>query len=136
MEKIVLDTSVAVKWFVEEKDSEKAVEILENYKDGRLEIIAPEIITLELVNALFFGAGFKGQVLKKALSAFYALGLSFVPLSKSLVLGAQEYMEGFKIAIYDALFIYLAEKGKIPLVTADEKHHAKKFSKRIKYLSE
>lgn len=134
MEKIVLDTSVVVKWFVEEKGSREALRFLEDYQEGKLEIIAPKIIGLELANALFFGAGYKDEVLKNALTAFYSLNLSFVPLSEFFIQGAREYMEKFKIAIYDALFIALAEARKIPLVSADRKHHQKRFSKRIAHL--
>lgn len=134
MEKVVLDTSVVVKWFVEEKDSKKALKLLKDYQNGQLKIIAPEIVSLELANALFFGAGYKNKLLKESLDAFYALDLSLIPLTKSFIQEASEYMEKFKIAIYDALFIFLAEKEKIPLITTDRRHHQKRFSKQIRYL--
>lgn len=135
MEKIVIDTSVAVKWFVEEKNSEEALKLLKDHHDGQIEIIAPEIICLELVNALFFGADYKGEILEKALSAFYDLNLSLVLLSKSFIQGARKYMEEYNIAIYDALFIFLAKKEKTLLITCDKKHHSKKFYKKIEYLA-
>jgi|YNPBryantNP2012_1023418.scaffolds.fasta_scaffold24529_3 predicted nucleic acid-binding protein len=134
MEKVVLDTSVVVKWFVEEEGSEKAVDFLENYRQGKLKILAPEIIGLELANALFFGAGLRGKVLQEALAAFYNLGIALIPLDETLVREASKYSEKFKIATYDALFIVLAEKEKCALITADKKHHQKSFSRRIKYL--
>ncbi|MGB9707080.1 MAG: type II toxin-antitoxin system VapC family toxin, partial [Microgenomates group bacterium] len=134
MEKVVLDTSVVVKWFVEEKDSQKALNFLEEYRQGKLKLLAPQIVGLELANALFFGAGFKGKILEKALSAFYNLGITLVPLSEELVKESAVYSEKFKIAAYDALFIVVAEKEKCFLVTADKKHHQKSFSPRIKYL--
>jgi predicted nucleic acid-binding protein len=134
MEKVVLDTSVVVKWFVEEKNSEKAVKLLKNYRDGQLKIIAPAIIGLELANALFFGASYKSELIKESLTAFYSLNFVLIPLGESLIQEASEYMEKFKIGIYDALFIFLAEKEKIPLITADKKHHQKRFSKQIRYL--
>jgi len=134
MEKVVLDTSVVVKWFVEEEGSKKAIDFLEKYRRGELKILVPEIISLELANALFFGAGLKGKTLQEAISAFYKLGISFISLDEVLVREASKYSEKFKIATYDALFIVLAEKEKCFLVTADKKHHQKSFSRRIKYL--
>jgi len=134
MDKVVLDTSVVVKWFVEEKNSKKAQSFLEEYRAGRLKILAPEIVGLELANALFFGAGFKGDVFKEALTAFYSLNLTLIPLDQSLIQSTGEYMEKFKIAIYDALFIAVAEKERAFLITADKKHHRKKYSKMIKHL--
>lgn len=134
MERVVIDTSVAVKWFVEESGSQKAVKILEDYQEGHIKITAPEIISLELANALYFAARFKGKILKEALSSFYRLGLSLIPLSEPLLQESSLYMQKFNIGIYDALFISLAEKEKISLITADKKHHRKRFSRFIKYL--
>mgnify|MGYP001611479702 CR=1 FL=1 len=134
MEKVVLDTSVAVKWFVEELDSQKARGYLEEYKNGTLQIYAPEIISLELANALFFGIGYKGETLGAALDSFYSLGFSLIQLDRLILKGSAKLMEKFGIAIYDASFIYLAEKQKIPLITADTKHHKKEYSTFITYL--
>src|SRR3989344_9414163 len=83
--RIVVDTSVALKWFVEEEGSKKARKILEQYKSGSLEILAPEIIGLELANALFYGVSLKGKRLKEAIELFYSLGLSLVPLDRLFI---------------------------------------------------
>lgn len=133
MEKVVIDTSVAVKWFIKERGSEKAVKLLDSYKNGQIKIMAPEIISLELVNALYFAACFKGRILKEALSSFYRLNLSLNPLSELFLQESSVYMQKFNIGVYDALFIALAEKEKIPLITADKKHHRREFSKFIEY---
>jgi len=130
----VVDTSVALKWFVEEEGSKKARKILEQYKSGSLEILAPEIIGLELANALFYGVSLKGKRLKEAIELFYSLGLSLVPLDRLFIQEAASLMEKVNIAIYDCLFIALAEKEKIPLVTADTRHHQKRFSQYIQPL--
>lgn len=134
MEKVVLDTSVVVKWFVEEESSEKALKFLEEYKNRKLKIVIPEIIVLELANALFFGGGFSGKLLEKALNAFYGLKIKPIPLERKIVQGARKYMDKFNIAIYDAIFIYLAEKEEVLLITADKKHHLRKISGFIRYL--
>lgn len=134
MEKVVIDTSVAVKWFIKERGSQKAVKLLEDYKDKLIRIMAPEIISLELANALYFAARFKGKILKEALGSFYRLNLSLIPLSEPFLQESSIYMQKFNIGIYDALFITLAEKEKIPLITADKKHHRKEFSKFIRRL--
>lgn len=134
MEKVIIDTSVAVKWFIKESGSQKAVKLLEDYKDKRIKILVPQIISLELVNALYFAARFEGKILKEALKSFYHLNLSLAPLNELFLQESSLFMQKFNIGIYDALFIALAEKEKIPLITADKKHHRKEFSKFIKYL--
>lgn len=134
MEKVILDTSVILKWYVQETQSEKANLLLEKYKQGSLSIFIPDIVSLELANALYFGARYKGKILEEILTSFYKLDLFVIPLSESVIWGTSKVMEKLSIAIYDALFIYLAEQKQIPLITADKKHHQKKFSKMIKYL--
>lgn len=135
MEKIIIDTSIAVKWYTQEEATQQARNLLDDYIANRLEIVAPDIIGLELANALYFGAGFKTPLMERTLRDFYSLQLSYVFLSEMIVQEAAKYMEKFHLAIYDALFIAVAEEEKIPLITADKKHHKKEFSKYIKYLS-
>jgi predicted nucleic acid-binding protein len=50
----VIDASVIVKWFVEEENSSKAMEIRDRYIGGELRLIAPEIIIFEVLNALYY----------------------------------------------------------------------------------
>lgn len=50
MEYIVIDSSVAIKWFVVEHHSDKAREILDIYKDGVINFIAPDLINAEFGN--------------------------------------------------------------------------------------
>ncbi len=136
MEEVILDTSVVVKWFAEEKDSKSALYLRDKHKTGQIRINAPEIITLELTNALFFGAGFRSEVLKEAICLFLNFHLNLIPVDESLIDKARGWMEKHNIAIYDAIFIALSETTKIPLITADKKHHKKAYSKMIRYLEE
>jgi predicted nucleic acid-binding protein len=48
----VIDTSVVVKWFVKEKDSDVALEILEHYRSGNFTIIVPDLLIYEFTNVL------------------------------------------------------------------------------------
>ncbi len=52
MERIVADASVIVKWFVDEVHSEKARELRDEYINGSVEILAPELMPYEVLNAL------------------------------------------------------------------------------------
>lgn len=136
MEKIILDTSVIVKWYQEEKDSHMARYLLDKIQAKTLTCIVPDITALELSNALFFNATFPAIALEETIKSFYALNLNFISLNQVVIIGAMKYMSSLSIGIYDAIFLYLAEKENCPLITADRKHHKKKYSKRIKYLDE
>lgn len=45
-------------------------------------------------------------------------------------------MDKFSLTIYDAVFIAAAEIEKIPLLTADYKHHKKEMSKFITWMED
>lgn len=40
----MVDASVAVKWFAPERGQEKALRLLEKYRDGEVEVYAPSLI--------------------------------------------------------------------------------------------
>ncbi len=44
MSKLVVDSSVAVKWFVTEPYSREAIRILTEYQAGTIELLAPDLI--------------------------------------------------------------------------------------------
>ena len=134
MEKVILDTSVIVKWFIAEENSDQALRILQEIKNQKLKLIAPKIIILEVVNALFLGNNYPQEGILKALQDIEGLNPEWVnigSLSNEVIVITTIQT---KIAAYDAFFLALAETRKIPLITADKKHHPKKFSKYIQYL--
>ena len=131
-----MDTSVVVKWFTQEKRTEEAVSILTGYNEGKINIIIPSILAIELANSLFFGLGYRLQKLDDALKGFFDLNIPNIIINDKIIRGASRMMEKFTIAIYDAIFLFLAEEKQIPLITADIKHHQKKYSKYITYLEE
>ena len=49
---LVLDASVAVKWFNPEPLRDKALEIRESFVEGKIQLEAPSLLPYELGNAL------------------------------------------------------------------------------------
>ena|SRR3989338_5809416 len=134
MEKIVIDSSIAVKWFVDEEGSEKAVELLKLHQVRKINLYAPESIVLEVVNGLFFKAKFSADELILVVEKLYLFDLNLLPLRQTSVLSTVKVMFKEKIASYDALFIAVAQELDCPLVTNDRKHHVKKMYRKIRYL--
>jgi predicted nucleic acid-binding protein len=52
MKKIIVDTSVTVKLFLEEEDSDLADKIFEQAKDGDILLFAPTLTLYEVLNTL------------------------------------------------------------------------------------
>lgn len=56
VEKVVVDASVVVKWFVKEEGSEEALAIRRRYIEEEVEIVAPELIHLSSERSSLQGA--------------------------------------------------------------------------------
>jgi predicted nucleic acid-binding protein len=115
---VVIDASVAVKWYVAENDSEKAVALLDA---DNLLFLAPDIFLAEVVNALLRQRR-NGQLTKEALER--ALGdLTFsapeLIASTRLIDRAAALPQTLAHPVYDCLYLALAERWETVLVTAD-----------------
>lgn len=134
MEKIVVDSSIVVKWFIDEEGSKKARLLFKEHQEERISLYAPDIIIIEVVNALFFKADFPKNQLKDVVRKLFQAEIKFVYLEQYLIQKSVDIMIEHKIASYDALFTALAQDLDCPLIINDRKHHLKKIYKKIRYL--
>ena len=116
----LLDTSVAVKWFVTEVDSETALDLQQAHLRDDLQLHAPDILLMESANALRY-AGLSEEKILQDLETFSALGVEIIPLSIDVLNSAVSLSLEHDVAVYDAYFLALAQAMKIPLITADRK---------------
>jgi predicted nucleic acid-binding protein len=118
----VLDTSVIVKWFVPEKYSGEARTFLENFKSKQIQVTVPTTMKYEMANALWVKRR-EGLTHDEASAIMDDLKLLNLPEVSSLALikKAQEFSYTYDIAIYDAIFLALAESLSCEFITADEK---------------
>ncbi|CAN5156915.1 type II toxin-antitoxin system VapC family toxin [soil metagenome] len=136
MEKIVVDSSVAVKWFVIEADSMKARQILLEYKQGLWEFLAPDLIYAEYGNIIW-----KKQIFQSFDEADANSALEdFQDIQFTITHTRFIFKEAFQIAVkhkrtfYDSLYLALSVKENCEFVTADEKFYnsvSKDFPKMI-----
>ena len=117
----LLDTSVAVKWFIREEDSEKAVDL--RHAHGRAEILlhAPDILLLELTNALRYSPLVSAEEIPQALRLFPGLGITIIPFDLDALISSVPLSLEHDLAVYDAYFLALARAMEIPLITADQR---------------
>lgn len=119
----VLDCSVALKWFVPEPLSNQAVDVLHQHQSGTLSLVAPEVVLAE------FGHGLRKDIVSRHLPRekgtqvwedFLSIDLHTVPtreLARRAFILALDHMATF----YDALYVALAERENIKVLTADER---------------
>ena len=62
MEKIVVDSSIVIKWFVAEPLSDAARRVLDGYQSGALTLIAPDLLAAEIGNIVWKKYRFQGLV--------------------------------------------------------------------------
>jgi predicted nucleic acid-binding protein len=118
-----VDTSVALKWYVQrdESDVKKAFLLLESHGRGQCVLRAPDLLLWEVANALTLGRRLKPADVSEALGHLRALDLDLKSVQWSTLQSAVEIATAADATVYDAYYLALAlESGGI-LVTSDEK---------------
>lgn len=127
MKNIVVDTSVAMKWFFPESGSKKALELKDKHIKNEITIYSRDLFLYEFTSAFknYSSLKIEEKDFSIAVSALMSLKIKFLPLK------FQETEELFllsrklNVSIYDGSFILLAIKLKAPLYTADKKLYLK-----------
>ncbi len=119
----VLDSSVAFKWLVPEKDSDKALRLRDDFNKGIHELLAPDILPLETTHALTRAERQKritpaqGVVLLKDQIQNLPLLHPHLPL----LTRGYEISSAKRVGVYNCIYVALAEHEGCELVTADDK---------------
>ncbi len=121
MERVVADASVIAKWFVDEIHSDKARELRDRYINGNIEIVAPELMPYEVLNALKYTGLFTAEELVMAAKSLSLYGFRLYSLSGKLAEKTVEISVQRDVTIYDASYVALADELGAKLYTADKK---------------
>jgi predicted nucleic acid-binding protein len=121
--KYVLDSNVALKWVLPEKDDDKAIRIRDGFMQGIHELHSPDVFPIEVAHSLA-KAERRGDIQQGEGARKMADLFSYMPnlhaylvlLPKAFAIASQ-----FRIGVYDCLYVALAEAEGCELVTADER---------------
>ena len=128
MKQVVADASICGAWILEDESSEKAEQLLSLIIKGTVELVIPSLWHYEMNNLIRSAHRRKRLSEENAREALEALNQ--VPLS------LEDLPEGparkrilhlalqFDLSSYDAAYLELADRHKIPLLTADTKLQA------------
>lgn len=114
---LVVDASVASKWVLPEPDSESAVAL----RRSEPHLIAPSLVVAEIGNALW-KAHLRGNVTAEDTLDMLRIAAGHFHLlvaTETLAIAAIEFATYLRHPIYDCLYLALAERENVPLITAD-----------------
>lgn len=132
-QKIVVDASVMVKWLRSEKEDllDHADKLLTDFKQGKVELYAPELSKYEVGNVLVKRKLFIDEA-KASLISYYNLPINFIAESKELAQNTYKFADELHITYYDGAYLSLAGEIDAILVTENIKHLGK--AKEIKVI--
>ncbi len=119
--RIVLDASVGLKWVLPEQDSQKALALRADYQNHVHELISPDAFPLECAHTLTKKQR-QGQISTAEplwLDVMTACPQLF--LSLPLMQMAIRIASWARIAVYDCLYVALADREGCQFVTADQR---------------
>lgn len=136
--KIIIDSSVAVKWYLPDEENTDAIKIKSDFTKKLVSVSVPILFFYEVSNILRTVSKSLRIDREKSTKAFEdILNLNFTTyFSKVLFKNALQKALNLDITAYDAAYVVLAEHLQISLFTADEKLVKKAKSKLVKSLSD
>lgn len=126
MNLLVVDASVVVKWlpiFKQEPLVSEALTLLQNWRQGTVDLLAPDLIWVEIANVHWRAVRQSRCAPDDAQTSFAGLhghGLPTVP-TENLADGALRIALLYGRTAYDSLYVALASSLNASLITADER---------------
>ena len=124
MNELVIDSGVAIKWFVIEPHEIEADRILQEYRRKQLSFLAPDFLYAEFGNVIWkkqMFQGLSGADAEQIIVDFQTQITISLTLTKELLDEAYRLAVAHKRAVYDMLYLALSLRAGCQFVTADEK---------------
>jgi predicted nucleic acid-binding protein len=117
LREVVLDASVVLKWFAaEQRGTSEARQLRDDYQSGRLSIVVPSLLFLELLNVAGRRWRWEEEAVVELAEALD--DLAFEVSEPELPSVASWVSRG--LTAYDAAYVALAERRELALVTDDD----------------
>jgi predicted nucleic acid-binding protein len=115
----VIDASIAVKWVIPEVFSDLA----DRVRDGTEDVLAPDLLLVEVANALWRKTTAREISAREADAAFDLVRRSGIDLRPAgpLLPRAMDLARRLDHSVYDCVYVALAEREEATLVTADQR---------------
>ncbi len=127
--KIVIDSCIFIKLFVDEDDSEKAINFFEKLINEKTKILLPEIYLYEILAAVIRSGG-KIEDVFYSIKFYESSGMEVIKLDEKLAKKAAKITKignaksGYP-SFYDAIYHAVAIENNCSFITADKKYFNK-----------
>ena len=121
--KLVVDSSIVIKWFVSESYSNEARRILDGYQTEEYTLLAPDLLYAEIGNIVWKKCRLQGLAAEDARRIIVAFCLLDIHCTPGAILLNDAYALAFTYhcTVYDAMYVALSQREDSLLVSADEK---------------
>ena len=126
---------------MDEKGSNKALSLRKDFREGKTELILPDLALYEISNALRYNPDFGKEEIQVAIKTLVDMDMDIVTPTLPLIKASIELAIEHEITCYDATYFALARELEFSLITADEKFFNKlpedsRNSDQVKLLSD
>jgi predicted nucleic acid-binding protein len=117
----VVDASVVLAWLLRDPVSQPFQQILDDHITGRDPAVAPELLWYEVANVLARGTDLGAEAATEGYARFEALEVETYGLGPTEYDQALRFALRYRITVYDASYLALAQALGVRFVTADRK---------------
>lgn len=122
-DRVVVDSSVVIKWLTPEPFTEQARLILDAYQNGAVALLAPDLLFAEIGNVVWKKQKLQGLSAEDAqaiIRGILLLDFETTPCARLLADAHQPAVTHGR-SVYDAIYLALSLREQCPFVTADER---------------
>jgi predicted nucleic acid-binding protein len=135
---VVIDTSVAFKWFAKDEEEllPNALSLLDNHLHHKEVLIAPDLILYELANAWSTKTELTIGQIKAFMQDLGQTKITIEPITTELINKAVIFSKKYTVSVYDASYAVLAKQKDCTYITADFRFVNKVDLPYIKHLED
>ncbi len=122
-----IDASVVIKWVSRKREQQlvKARDLYQQAVEGKVKLVAPSLLQVEVSNILLKKKKLKPNTIIKLWQLINEAMILYVDLSETILKKSLSLAEKYDLSVYDGLYLAVAHESKTKLISADVKGHGK-----------
>lgn len=123
MKRVVIDTSVIVKFFFPENGADKALKLKKDHIEQKVVLVSRDLLLYEFTSALknYTPVKIEAKDFSLAVQTLESLKVQIIALGYKELSDIFNLSKKLSLSVYDCSYILLAKKLRAPLYTADKK---------------